>query len=43
MTWIFTAIGLYLIFVVVKVAWRRHKSRAFVRNALKPGAGLERR
>lgn len=42
MTWILIALGLYLAIVAIKVAWRRHKSKMFVHNALKPGAGLER-
>jgi hypothetical protein len=41
--WVITAISLWLAFVAIKVAVRRRKSREFVRNALKPGAGLEQR
>lgn len=43
MIWIFTLAGFYLVYVAIKVAVRRRKSKAFVRNALKPGAGLEQR
>ena len=39
MIWAF--IGLYIAFVIFRVIRKRQKTKAFIRNAWKPGAGLE--
>lgn len=41
MNWIFTFTGLYLAYAVCRGYWRRRKMKSYIREAIKPGAGLE--